>query len=96
MLLLGTTETTSSRLRRRPISSYHSIPGAEAVLFLGSSPRQKPCHTDSSVAMTTGQQLAVLNREIVACRKCPRLVRHRETVARNKRRAYRDWIYWGL
>ncbi|MEW5830777.1 MAG: uracil-DNA glycosylase [Chloroflexota bacterium] len=36
-----------------------------------------------------------LNAEIVACRKCPRLVEWREAVARAKRRAYRDWDYWG-
>ncbi|MCL6566346.1 MAG: uracil-DNA glycosylase [Acidobacteriia bacterium] len=39
--------------------------------------------------------LRVLNEQIVACRKCPRLVRWREAVARRKRRAYRDWDYWG-
>jgi uracil-DNA glycosylase len=32
---------------------------------------------------------------IVACRKCPRLVRYREAVARTKRAAFRDWNYWG-
>ncbi len=36
-----------------------------------------------------------LNQEIVACRKCPRLVDWREEVAREKRKAYRDWEYWG-
>ncbi len=36
-----------------------------------------------------------LNSEIVACRKCPRLVRYREHVAREKRRAFREWEYWG-
>jgi uracil-DNA glycosylase family 4 len=40
-------------------------------------------------------ELAVLEREITECRKCPRLVRYREEVARTKRRAYRDWTYWG-
>jgi uracil-DNA glycosylase family 4 len=40
-------------------------------------------------------QLHVLNEEIVACRKCPRLVKYREKVAREKRRAYREWEYWG-
>jgi uracil-DNA glycosylase len=39
--------------------------------------------------------LRVLNEEIVACRKCPRLVEYREKVAREKRRAFRDWTYWG-
>ncbi|TLN18855.1 uracil-DNA glycosylase [bacterium] len=36
-----------------------------------------------------------LNAEIIACRKCPRLVAWREEVARVKRRAFRDWEYWG-
>jgi uracil-DNA glycosylase family 4 len=40
-------------------------------------------------------QLVILNQEIVACRKCPRLVSYREKVAREKRRAYREWAYWG-
>ncbi|HKN73900.1 MAG TPA: uracil-DNA glycosylase [Candidatus Acidoferrum sp.] len=39
--------------------------------------------------------LKILNEEIVACRKCPRLVEYRERVAREKRRAFRDWTYWG-
>ena len=29
------------------------------------------------------------------CRKCPRLVKYREKVSREKRRAYREWEYWG-
>ena len=40
------------------------------------------------------QALQVLNREIIACRRCPRLVEYREQVARIKRRAYQDWEYW--
>lgn len=39
--------------------------------------------------------LQLLNEEIIACRKCPRLVRHRERVARIKRRAFLEWEYWG-
>jgi uracil-DNA glycosylase len=39
--------------------------------------------------------LAALNEAVTACRKCPRLVRHREEVARVKRRAYRECPYWG-
>ena len=39
--------------------------------------------------------LTVLNREIVACERCPRLVEYRREVAAIKRRAYRDWTYWG-
>ena len=40
-------------------------------------------------------ELTILEREITNCRKCPRLVQYREEVARTKRRAYRDWTYWG-
>jgi uracil-DNA glycosylase family 4 len=36
-----------------------------------------------------------LQETIVACRACPRLVRHREHVAATKVRRYRDWEYWG-
>ena len=39
--------------------------------------------------------LDILNNEIVECWKCPRLVEYREKVAREKRRAFRDWTYWG-
>jgi uracil-DNA glycosylase len=40
-------------------------------------------------------ELNILENEITTCRKCPRLVHYREEVARAKRRAYRDWTYWG-
>ncbi|HVA17897.1 MAG TPA: uracil-DNA glycosylase [Candidatus Dormibacteraeota bacterium] len=40
------------------------------------------------------EQLTILNDTIIACRKCPRLVRYREAIARTKRRAYLDWDYW--
>ncbi len=39
--------------------------------------------------------LNVLNREVIACTRCPRLVAYREKVAREKRKAYRDHEYWG-
>src|SRR5215467_3189723 len=35
-----------------------------------------------------------LHRTIIACRKCPRLVRWRELVARNPPRRHRDEKYW--
>jgi uracil-DNA glycosylase family 4 len=41
------------------------------------------------------QWLTVLNREVIACTRCPRLVVYRELIAREKRRAYRDCEYWG-
>lgn len=39
--------------------------------------------------------LAQVQREIIACRACPRLVEWREQVARDKRAAYRNETYWG-
>jgi uracil-DNA glycosylase len=39
--------------------------------------------------------LQQLNVELLICRRCPRLVEWREKVAHEKRRAYRDWDYWG-
>lgn len=39
--------------------------------------------------------LKILNAEVVACTRCPRLVVYREMIAREIRRAYRDCEYWG-
>src|SRR5436190_9437538 len=39
--------------------------------------------------------LTILNRDVIACTRCPRLVAYREEVARVKRRAYLSWEYWG-
>jgi uracil-DNA glycosylase len=40
-------------------------------------------------------QLNELQREVVSCRRCPRLVAWREKVAREKRAAFRNETYWG-
>jgi uracil-DNA glycosylase family 4 len=39
--------------------------------------------------------LARLQREVIGCRACPRLVEWRELVASERRAAYRDEVYWG-
>jgi uracil-DNA glycosylase family 4 len=39
--------------------------------------------------------LRALDREIVECRACPRLVAWRELVAQEKRASFRDDTYWG-
>jgi uracil-DNA glycosylase len=39
--------------------------------------------------------LAGLSRRVVACERCPRLVRYRRQIAREKRRAFIDQTYWG-
>ena len=45
--------------------------------------------------MTNETGLRVLEEEIIRCRRCPRLVEYREKVAKEKRRAFREWTYWG-
>jgi uracil-DNA glycosylase family 4 len=44
--------------------------------------------------LSPARSLAVLEREVVACRRCPRLVAWREETARVKRAAYAAETYW--
>jgi uracil-DNA glycosylase family 4 len=39
--------------------------------------------------------LQILTQELIECRLCPRLTEYRERIAVEKRRAFRDWDYWG-
>ena len=39
--------------------------------------------------------LTSLEQEITLCRKCDRLVEFREKIAKEKRKSYMDWEYWG-
>jgi uracil-DNA glycosylase family 4 len=39
--------------------------------------------------------LPQLQRQIIGCARCPRLVTHREQVAATKRKSFRDERYWG-
>ena len=36
-----------------------------------------------------------LNERVINCRKCPRLVAWRESVAASRKKAYQEWDYWG-
>ena len=45
--------------------------------------------------MLRSEELATLEREVVSCRLCPRLVAWREEVAREKRASFKDEVYWG-
>ncbi|MEA2011419.1 MAG: uracil-DNA glycosylase [Actinomycetota bacterium] len=45
--------------------------------------------------MSAADDLAALTEEIIECRRCPRLVEWRETVAVDKRAAFADQEYWG-
>jgi uracil-DNA glycosylase family 4 len=62
---------------------------------INSRGQECPRHTIQLRLMCAPNWLTVLNAEVVACTLCPRLVAYREQVAREKRRAYRDWDYWG-
>ena len=42
-----------------------------------------------------GDSLDRVRREVVECRRCPRLVGYRERVAQEKKREFRDEDYWG-
>jgi uracil-DNA glycosylase len=39
--------------------------------------------------------LEILNRKVIACERCARLRRHCAKVAEEKKRAWREWEYWG-
>jgi uracil-DNA glycosylase len=39
--------------------------------------------------------LSSLQRHLVRCSECPRLVEHRERIAVEKVKRYREWDYWG-
>jgi uracil-DNA glycosylase len=41
------------------------------------------------------KDLDTLEQTVISCRKCERLVQWRESVALTKRRAYKNWDYWG-
>ena len=41
------------------------------------------------------RSLKSLQKVVIDCRRCPRLIQHCRTIAKEKRRAYRDWNYWG-
>ena len=45
--------------------------------------------------MSRKTKLQILNQEIIACHRCPRLVEYRTRVAQVKRRAFLNWDYWG-
>ncbi|MEX2115470.1 MAG: uracil-DNA glycosylase [Bacteroidota bacterium] len=41
------------------------------------------------------RDFGILEKEILRCTQCPRLVRWREKIAREKTRRFMDWDYWG-
>jgi uracil-DNA glycosylase family 4 len=49
-------------------------------------------HADETFSMKRWDRL---NEQIIDCARCPRLRKHCRRVAAEKRRAYRDGMYWG-
>jgi len=45
--------------------------------------------------MNNDVEWEIVEKQIVACRVCPRLVAWREYIATNRRLAYSKWVYWG-
>ena len=41
------------------------------------------------------QNIKKIRNEIVSCTRCPRLVEFRTKIAKEKRKSYMDWDYWG-
>jgi len=50
---------------------------------------------DNTTPYAGCRSVEALNRIIVDCRRCRRLTKYREQVARDKRAAFRDHEYWG-
>ena len=44
--------------------------------------------------MTPKRRLEELQREVIRCRKCPRLVTYLKDLAEHKPKRFRDWDYW--
>jgi len=49
----------------------------------------------SRTGLDPGSELAALERRVIRCRRCPRLVEWRERVARERRAAFASEEYWG-
>ncbi|OUV05542.1 MAG: uracil-DNA glycosylase [bacterium TMED80] len=41
------------------------------------------------------QNIKKVRSEIISCKRCPRLVEFRTKIAKEKRKSYMDWDYWG-
>ena len=44
--------------------------------------------------MATSSELESLQRRVIGCRKCPRLVAYLQEVEKNKPKRFKDWDYW--
>ena len=67
--------------------------------FVGKPEEQRDARAQSAPLNDRGPEaaarIAAIERRVVGCRLCPRLVEHREEIARVRRRAFREESYWG-
>lgn len=75
------------------------MPGPGLRLTFAGALNRSSGRTDTPVSHYPGivrgyRSIAALDRDLVGCRACPRLVAWREQVGREKRRAFADQEYW--
>jgi uracil-DNA glycosylase len=60
-------------------------------------PRTSPATPGPRAPLAAPGQAALerIARDVIACERCPRLREYCEAVAREKKREFRDWDYWG-
>ena len=86
------------RLTRDPGRPLGRAAGSSRVCRASDRPRRRSCETGSARTPRSLSwrlmALRDLQARIVACRRCPRLVRFREAVAASPPRRFRDQTYW--
>ncbi len=65
---------------------------SKQMVLPSNAPGMKP--VDASSPKVTSS-LSEVQQQVVLCERCPRLRAHCTRIAREKRRAYLDWNYWG-
>lgn len=58
--------------------------------MLGSSKK-----SESNESESNSNRLLDIGEKVVQCRRCPRLVEYRESIAQQKRKDFDSWQYWG-
>src|SRR5690242_17198513 len=99
----GTTRASraASITRSQCLFINSSPPPRTECASLGRHASSKPCLRQAGspfenvLDFPAMRSLTVLNQRIASCTACPRLVTYRQAIAQEKRRQYRDWIYWG-
>ncbi len=94
---------SAPRSERRTAADRARAKAGQTVAACAARPAAPPAAASLAVsragvtpaAPEASRALAQIEREVVGCRACPRLVAWREQVAREKRAAFADETYWG-